>query len=657
MIFRISTILISLVVLTGTSLSQELELKLASPYDPRSDIGMSVETFASRLNSRLKGSAKIEVVPYKNEPGASKIQQGISMYVLPSGLLYNENNDLKLYDLPFIFKNYDDLDTLQTYIGKKILADLSKNDLIAVEYFNGGMKGLFGEYVESPTAIKGWKIATTDQPQNQLTALSVGAVSVPASFDGLALALQTGNIDAVAISYTDVIKRDVRFDSAYVYDRPYSSSVAIFLVTTEAWESLPFSILSALQEEARTLREEISERLKNEQDSIERGLSELGYKIVPANTNLSSELVEGWYNAWQAKDTKVLDLGIKFIGNHDTRNIEPERRGDVEPGHSQNYTKILFATDRRDENSRDARYRFGRSRGKELTFGEAEIALIGGRAFGEYNEKKVKLHSISLLSEDAFFKEIENANSEELSIYVHGFNTNFSTASELFSVIHSDLALRGVPILFSWPSDGLVALYSSDSEEVELSRDNFTATIKRIISSSRDRKINMMAHSMGSRLLLSSFEYQKLIGNPFHVGNIVLAAPDVSITRFEAVTDVLIAAADRLTLYASEYDRALACSRLLNDNPRAGEGGSVLTVFAGIDTIDASDVEKPTGVFDTFWSYLGICREGHSYVANNRTVVTDISTMLKFGASPDDRLGLEKLQKSNLPYWRLRPSP
>ena len=52
--------------------------------------------------------------------------------------------------------------------------------------------------------------------------------------------------------------------------------------------------------------------------------------------------------------------------------------------------------------------------------------------------------------------------------------------------------------------------------------------------------------------------------------------------------------ADRVTLYASSSDEALALSKQVHGYPRAGESGDQLVVVPGIDTIDVSAVNTGT---------------------------------------------------------------
>ena len=65
----------------------------------------------------------------------------------------------------------------------------------------------------------------------------------------------------------------------------------------------------------------------------------------------------------------------------------------------------------------------------------------------------------------------------------------------------------------------------------------------------------------------------------------------------------------RTTIYVSDYDEALKCSEDMHSNHRVGEGGDTIFVADGVDTIDASQIERPAWYAIT--SYLPCVGGGH----------------------------------------------
>ena len=117
----------------------------------------------------------------------------------------------------------------------------------------------------------------------------------------------------------------------------------------------------------------------------------------------------------------------------------------------------------------------------------------------------------------------------------------------------------------------------------------------------------------------------------------ILAAPDVGRDIFKQLAAAIENSADRVTLYASSHDEALAVSKKLHEFPRAGEAGKNLLVMKGIDTIDVSTVDT---------SLLG-----HSYFGDNSSVISDIRRLLMLDSPPGQRSCLSQAFWSSLAYW------
>lgn len=123
---------------------------------------------------------------------------------------------------------------------------------------------------------------------------------------------------------------------------------------------------------------------------------------------------------------------------------------------------------------------------------------------------------------------------------------------------------------------------------------------------------------------------------------IVLAAPDIDADVFQRdILPKMQPVASRITLYASSRDKALQASKEVHGYPRAGESETNSLVIApGLDTVDASLV-------DTSFT-------GHSYFAENRSVISDIYYLFQNGNPPDQRNLLKKSRKG-LKYWAFKP--
>ena len=100
-------------------------------------------------------------------------------------------------------------------------------------------------------------------------------------------------------------------------------------------------------------------------------------------------------------------------------------------------------------------------------------------------------------------------------------------------------------------------------------------------------------------------------------------------------------AAERVTLYGSSNDRALRISKLVHGYPRAGESGENMALADGVDTIDSSQADT---------SLIG-----HSSYGSVRSILADISDLLKQGHPPDGRFGFQPREREKRRYWVYQP--
>ena len=86
---------------------------------------------------------------------------------------------------------------------------------------------------------------------------------------------------------------------------------------------------------------------------------------------------------------------------------------------------------------------------------------------------------------------------------------------------------------------------------------------------------------------------------------------------------------------------ALKASKALHGAPRAGDSGAGIVVVEGVDTIDVSMLE--TGFL------------GHSYFAENRSVISDLFGLIHDRKPPQQRHGLVTKPAGTLSYWSFSP--
>lgn len=268
--------------------------------------------------------------------------------------------------------------------------------------------------------------------------------------------------------------------------------------------------------------------------------------------------------------------------------------------------RVFYGIDRAPSGRPVAERFYGDEPSGALALGVAEVSIPPDHRTGKLErphlwllrfkanpERDIILTGLEPSSEDTWTRAVRETGARSAFVFVHGYNNSFARAAARTAQIAYDMDYDGVPMLFSWSSAGEALRYPRDAEQKP----------------------------------------------PFHLSQLILAAPDIPRKSFGGrLAKVLPRWANRVTLYASSRDSALALSHRYDDRVRLGEVASGFHRRPGIDGIDASEV--PTG-----W-------DSHRYFSAEPSILTDMHCLLSTGAPPDNRPILRPVEKRDTRWWR-----
>ena len=331
------------------------------------------------------------------------------------------------------------------------------------------------------------------------------------------------------------------------------------------------------------------------------------------------------------------------------------------PGHNC-LVKVFFGTDRKPNSSPVIANYFGGERNDTedpLTFGTVLVSIPAEHKVGHL-EKPLPFFSadprndlvvldLKVSSEAGFVSSLSDAVREsrdkEALIFIHGYFTKFDEAARRTAQLAWDLQFQGVPILYSWPSRG-DPLYTADEASALWAVPHLKRFLQFVVQRSGAKTIHVVAHSLGNRSLMYALQQiSQDHSSTVKFKQIVLAAPDIDAGIFRQLASAFPSTAERVTIYASSHDRALALSKLLHQSPSMGrQPQSTHALGTGVDLIDASVMSDDLFSFD------------HSYYAGNVEVLEDMSYVIRAGLPPEKRLLLDPHPSSGMPlYWTFRP--
>jgi esterase/lipase superfamily enzyme len=400
--------------------------------------------------------------------------------------------------------------------------------------------------------------------------------------------------------------------------------------------------------------------------AAEKGNSAIVILLLEAGADLSRTDENGFDAFNYAKGGSAPDIiTAKLVEYGEPRNTKLKARdlSSGEAGRDKYFSvPVYYATNRKvDEKSRPKHAVYTAEPDKNVHFGVCEVSIPAIHLPGELEspsilrlefspnkEKHVVLQKAVELEEKEFFRTIKrDVGNKDILVFIHDYNVSFEKAARRTAQLVYDLQFGGVPLFFSWPSNGNLLKYSNDADKIRQSIPTISQFIATIINRFKPERIHVIAHSMGTYGLtqalakLSDTSLRKQNTPVFN--QLVLAAPDIDAEVFQKeIAPKITRLANRVSLYASSKDLAMTVSRRYNNGKRAGDSEPEILTLKGIDSVDVSRIDSSL--------------VGHSYYGSNSSIITDIRMVL-FRKKIEERKLLEPHDNvtTHRRYWLFKP--
>ena len=252
-------------------------------------------------------------------------------------------------------------------------------------------------------------------------------------------------------------------------------------------------------------------------------------------------------------------------------------------------------------------------------------------------------------------KRLEENATNDVVLFIHGFNNSFGFAAQTLSGIWHFLQRRQVPILYSWPAGvGGLRGYFVDSESGQFTIFHLKETLRTLFEIPEIENIHIIAHSRGTdvvttamRELLIEHRRTEDLKKYFKIANLILAAPDLDygVVRQRLLAEQFGTAFGQITVYTTSGDKALSLSQFFLRSIRFG-----LLASTDINTRDSSILENVGNVGFILATNIKSFT-GHDYFFSNPTVSSDLLTVINHSAKPGTALRPLTHQGGN--FWLL----
>jgi len=237
------------------------------------------------------------------------------------------------------------------------------------------------------------------------------------------------------------------------------------------------------------------------------------------------------------------------------------------------------------------------------------------------------IRGTNFFSHDDFQQEIGAIDHGNVLVVIHGYNVSFNDCVLRTAQLSFDMLFKGIPCCFSWPSQGTLASYFKDGKNIANSVDSFVQYLNLIAEALPEgKKIHILAHSMGNRLLVESLEQIEQSAVKDKLGHLIFAAADVKQGYFVEKIESCCEKFGNLmtpTMYCNKYDLALAASLTIHAGSRFGSSPVKIRNCSVINSANR-------GEHSYIYSEKGVVCDLHFTLAGYRTEQEPRSSYLEF---------------------------
>ena len=250
----------------------ERSIKLAFVNVEESAHGLGAKRFAQIVDEKSGGKLTVKLYPGGTLGGeaavASSLQGGtIEMSMMGPGLLTGMDGDFGIFDTPFLFDDFKEVDAvLDGPVAKKLLDKLPEKGLIGLSYWDHGFRVLTNSRrpVAKVEDIEGLKIRVQQIPVFIDMFETLGANPVPMPFTELYTALETGAVDGQENPFVSILVTNFYEVQEYASNTRHAYSPLLVLAGKKFWDKLSEderSILLDAANEAKPYERETSRAL------------------------------------------------------------------------------------------------------------------------------------------------------------------------------------------------------------------------------------------------------------------------------------------------------------------------------------------------------------------------------------------------------------
>jgi len=272
----------------GAYAQQPIVIKFSHVVAADTPKGKAAEMFAKKAAELTGGKVKVEVYAnstlYKDKEEMEALQLGAVQMLAPSLAKFGPLGvkEFEVFDLPFIFSNYDDLRKVTNGpVGKQLLVKLEPKGIRGLAYWDNGFKSFsLNSPVKTPADLKGKKLRIQSSKVLEEQIRSVGGMPQVMAFSEVYQALQTGVVDGTENPISNLYTQKMHEVQKHLTLTEHGYLGYAVIVNKKFWDGLPADIRKQLDDAMEQATRYANQIAKVENDSSLEAVKKSGKTTV-----------------------------------------------------------------------------------------------------------------------------------------------------------------------------------------------------------------------------------------------------------------------------------------------------------------------------------------------------------------------------------------
>ncbi|MFZ2267145.1 MAG: TRAP transporter substrate-binding protein [Azonexus sp.] len=250
--------------------------------------GKAAEMFAKKAAELTKGKVKVEVYAnstlYKDKEEMEALQLGAVQMLAPSLAKFGPLGvkEFEVFDLPFIFSNYDGLRKVTNGpVGKQLLAKLEPKGIRGLGYWDNGFKSFsLNTPIKTPADLKGKKLRIQSSKVLEEEIRALGGLPQVMAFSEVYQALQTGVVDGTENPISNLYTQKMHEVQKHLTLTEHGYLGYAVIVNKKFWDGLPADVRAQLEDAMEQATRYANQIAKVENDSALEAVRKSGKTTV-----------------------------------------------------------------------------------------------------------------------------------------------------------------------------------------------------------------------------------------------------------------------------------------------------------------------------------------------------------------------------------------